>query len=113
MTEEIRYIANLQRQEEFDNEVTELKDELKRLEQDRKQLTQWLDEARRNADFWCDKCTSLEQENKELLEARNHFMGVNLKYFNALEEIRILATKNVSIENFVKIQNKINECLGG
>lgn len=40
--------------------------QLKRLEQDSKQLTQWLDEARRNADFWCDKCTSLEQENREL-----------------------------------------------
>lgn len=38
MTEEIRYIANLQRQEEFDNEVTELKDELKRLEQENKEL---------------------------------------------------------------------------
>ena len=36
MTEEIRYIANLQRQEEFDNEVTELKDKLKRLEQENK-----------------------------------------------------------------------------
>ena len=38
----------------------------KRLEQENKQLTQWLDEARRNADFWCDKCTSLEQENEKL-----------------------------------------------
>lgn len=45
--------------------------QLKRLEQDSKQLTQWLDEARRNADFWCDKCTSLEQENKSLYEEKN------------------------------------------
>lgn len=57
------------------------------------------------------KIIRLEQENKELLEARNHFMAINLKYYNALEEIRILATKNVSIENFVKIQNRINEVL--
>lgn len=99
--------------------------ELKRLEQDSKQLTQWLDEARRNADFWCDKCTSLEQENKELkeenitaqkeywkLEQGNDFLAEKVRlYRSALEEIRILATKNVSIENFVKIQNKINEVL--
>ena len=39
--------------------------QLKRLEQDSKQLTQWLDEARNNADFWCNKCTSLVQENKD------------------------------------------------
>ena len=33
----------------------------------------------------------LEQENKKLLNARNHFMAENLKYFNALEEIREMA----------------------
>ena len=48
-----------------------LLDNIKRLEQENKQLTQWLDEARRNADFWCDKCTGLEQENKELKEKFN------------------------------------------
>ena len=125
----------------------------KRLEQDSKQLTQWLDEARRNADFWCDKCTSLEQENKELKDENERlkkdfssyeddiedWVSDNSilyqyddrtpdtleelqacmesvheqwqKYKQALKEIRILATKNVSIENFVKIQNKINEVL--
>lgn len=64
-------------------------------------------------DCYYKQLKRLEQENKELLEARNHFMAINLKYYNALEEIRILATKNVSIESFVKIQNRINECLGG
>jgi len=43
----------------------ELEDKIDSLEQDSKQLTQWLDEARNNADFWCNKCTSKEQENKE------------------------------------------------
>ena len=40
------------------------------------------------ANILLDNIKRLEQENKKLLEARNHFMGVNLKYFNALEEIR-------------------------
>ena len=67
----------------------------------------------------------LEQENKELktciemiknTEGQAHIEGVRLskeneRYRSALEEIRILATKNVNIENFVKIQNKINEVL--
>ena len=30
----------------------------------------------------------LQQENKKLLEARSHFMAENLKYFNALTEIK-------------------------
>lgn len=98
MTEEIRYIANLQRQEEFDNEVTELKDELKRLEQDIKQLTQWLDEARRNADFWCDKCTNLEQENNEIkkqIESQKGLITVGGKQqYQYLQKIDELEQEN-------------------
>lgn len=66
----------------------------------------------------------LEQENKKLLEARNHFMVVNLKYFNALEEIREMAEYDCLRECSndseyctviscleKRIQNKINEVL--
>ena len=60
----------------------------------------------------------LEQENKSnkelLIIAQNEAMEAQFdreKYKNALEEIRILATKDVSIESFVKIQNRINEVL--
>ena len=67
----------------------------------------------------------LEQENKELkeenieydeelaIEKLSHKSDLETleRYRSALEEIRILATKNVSIENFVKIQNRINEVL--
>lgn len=61
MTEEIRYIAKLQRQEEFDNEVTELKDELKRLEQENKQMKSALEEIREMVlycedEYNCDRC---------------------------------------------------------
>lgn len=49
------------------------------------------------ANILLDNVKRLEQENKQMK--------------SALEKIRILATKNVSIENFVKIQNKINEVL--
>jgi hypothetical protein len=60
----------------------------------------------------------LEQENKSnkelLIIAQNEAMEAQFdreKYKDALEEIRIMATKDVSIESFVKIQNKINEVL--
>jgi chromosome segregation ATPase len=131
MTEEIRYIANLQRQEEFDNEVTELKDELKRLEQERDEWKKKYEDAAnenlkeiyeliKKNDCWRGVvnvvCSKLEQENKdlkkEIAELRKDCNHCNFhNYRSALEEIRILATKNVSIENFVKIQNKINEVL--
>lgn len=66
-----------------------------------------------------DEYNDLKQENKELkekVEVLDKMTGIFSarlcdKYRSALEEIRILATKNVSIENFVKIQNKINEVL--
>lgn len=61
------------------------------------------------------KTRELKQENKELKELNKKICEDCSKeikvYWNAFEEIRILATKNVSIENFVKIQNKINEVL--
>jgi hypothetical protein len=60
----------------------------------------------------------LEQENKSnkelLIIAQNEAMEAQFdreKYKSALEEIRIMATKDVSIESFVKIQNRINEVL--
>ena len=58
----------------------------------------------------------LEQENKELLEARNHFMRVNLKYFNALEEINrtLLGVRGLSInceKQIEKVKAIINEVL--
>lgn len=65
----------------------------------------------------------LEQENKGLLEARNHFMGVNLKYFNALEEIKGTVQKGMYSlrkgygreyqDTLSNIFNKINEVLNG
>lgn len=41
-----------------------------------------------NAVCYFKELRRLEQENRKLLEARNHFMAENLKYFNTLEEIR-------------------------
>lgn len=49
----------------------------------------------------CDNLTKIIDEKKEK----------ESKLWQVLEEIRIIATKNVSIESFVKIQNKINEVL--
>ena len=37
-----------------------------------------------------ERYRELLDENEKLLEARNHFMAVNLKYFTALEEIKEL-----------------------
>lgn len=106
--------------------------QLKRLEQDSKQLTQWLDEARRNADFWCDKCTSLEQENKELKKLRCKFKEYctcnTENYRSALEEIKTVINQSCDKCKYNKdgitccigdcgegklkiIENKINEVL--
>ena len=100
------------------SDVESIEEAIKRLEQENKELKKQIESQKglitvggKQQYEYLQRVDKLEQENKKLLEARNHFMGVNLKYFNALEEIRILATKNVSIENFVKIQNKINEAL--
>lgn len=94
--------------------------QLKRLEQENRAL-------RKANEISIEKVTvtaeakrlkELEQENKELKEKIKKYSAINEQdtkdyaiLRNALEEIRILATKNVSIENFVKIQNKINEVL--
>jgi flagellar biosynthesis/type III secretory pathway chaperone len=74
-----------------------------------------------NPNCYYKQLKRLEQENKELEaykdineDFKKAWGELNEKYKqlrSALEEIRILATKNVSIENFVKIQNKINEVL--
>jgi chromosome segregation ATPase len=66
-----------------------------------------------------DEYNELKQENEKLLDARNHFMGVNLKYFNALEEIKSIADKfdywNNNLpeasEVISEIKDKINEVL--
>lgn len=44
------------------------------------------------------------QQNKELQTERN-------VYRKTLEEVRIMATKDLSVNTFVNIQNKINEVL--
>lgn len=44
------------------------------------------------------------QQNKELQTERN-------VYRKTLEEVRIMATKDLTINTFVNIQNKINEVL--
>lgn len=106
MTEEIRYIANLQRQEEFDNEVTELKDALKRLEQENKELKEKyshvLELAKTNADSNEYCLQELEKENEQLR--------------SALEEIREIANENNFCASYAcppmfKILDKINEVL--
>ena len=67
----------------------------------------------------------LEQENKKLLNARNHFMAENLKYFNALEEIKTQIeclqyevthdcfneTRCKALKEQIEFLNKINEVL--
>ena len=72
-----------------------------------------------NKDCYYKQLKRLKQENEELkerFEKRGELMCNCAKqrenYHSALEEIRIMATKDVSIESFVKIQNKINEVLG-
>jgi predicted nuclease with TOPRIM domain len=95
MTEEIRYIANLQRQEEFDNEVTELKDELKRLEQENKELKEEI-----------KKYSAInEQDTKDYAILRN-----------ALEEIKQMILNHydarISPANcLLDISSKINKTL--
>ena len=89
MTEEIKYIANLQRQEEFDNEVTELKDELKRLEQEN------------------DK---LKKENAELLTLS--CLLEDNKYRKALETIKAILDTKCSIVSNAECVGIINEVLG-
>lgn len=66
-----------------------------------------------NSNCYYKKLKRLEQENKKLLEARNHFMGVNLKYFNALEEIKVISDNyNLTVnERRKQIADKINEVL--
>ena len=100
MTEEIRYIANLQRQEEFDNEVTELKDELKRLEQENKELK--------------EKVKSLESEIRQkkmtIMMNNDHYLTVdenNRKYRSALEEIRELAEKSIKISYNLEVNSML------
>lgn len=66
MTEEIRYIANLQRQEEFDNEVTELKDELKRLEQENKELKEKVIELFEEKGHLIIENNTLKESNQSL-----------------------------------------------
>lgn len=78
--------------------------QLKRLEQENEQL------KKQYNCYACDTCNGKEDYRNMKRHCENAIKTVQ-KYSSALKEIRILATKNVSIENFVKIQNKINEVL--
>lgn len=114
MTEEIRYIANLQRQEEFDNKVTELEDELKRLEQENKDLKKQIESDK-------GLITVGGKQQYEMTIAYD-------KYKTALEEIREIANQSCNNCKYNKddiicsigdcsegklkiIKNKINEVL--
>lgn len=50
-------------------------------------------------------------ENNELQAKLLRLEQKNERYKSALEEIRIIATKDVSIESIARIQNKIEEVL--
>lgn len=105
--------------------------QLQRLEQENKALKDnnnylqaIIDDGREENKRWKQENEKLKKAN-ERLKTLYHNEGITdicdscsitsameaYDYRKALEEIRILATKNVSIENFVKIQNKINEVL--
>ena len=87
-------------QYEYLQRIDELEQENKALKDNNNYLQAIIDDGRaENKRF--------REENKELLEARNHFMGVNLKYFNALEEIRKYAEERCR----QKVLDKINEVL--
>ena len=80
------------------SDVESIEESIKRLEQENNAN---LKQIGLDVEHICNlnkRIDELEQENKQMK--------------SALEEIRILATKNVSIENFVKIQNRINEVIG-
>lgn len=104
MTEEIRYIANLQRQEEFDNKVTELKDELKRLEQENRALQAYKDI---NEDFkkaW-DELNEKYKQLRSALEEIKDIIRADCKGCTAECDCDDDCTR-------YKIKTKINECLG-
>ena len=96
--------------------------DIKQLEQENERLKKELDFAYIKDPITKKECTTLYGkpiqywiEKKEALDGANELIkGYHLrikKLKSALEEIRTMATKNVSIESFVKIQNKINEVL--
>lgn len=88
-------------------------------------LKVWSNTGIDKAIFYCevDECNDvikLRQENEQLLEARNHFMAINLKYYNALEEIsskldRALDADETDAEEsfnlLYEIQDKIEDVL--
>jgi predicted nuclease with TOPRIM domain len=105
MTEEIRYIVNIQRQEEFDNEVTELKDELKRLEQENKELRAYKDI---NEDFkkaWDE----LNEKYKQLRSALEKIRDLCIHYENTNDKCVINCYAHFIVTDL--IQDKINEVL--
>lgn len=85
--------------------------QLKRLEQERDDLQDRLLTLADTYQETRNTCKRLEKENKELKTKLDVFAFTISQYESALEEIRIMATKDVSIESFLKIQNKINEVL--
>ena len=70
--------------------------DLRRLEQENKELKEMLSKEPKAMQAFQIAYSGLKKENEVL-------WGMVKDYKTALEEIRILATKNVSIENFVKI----------
>lgn len=116
MTEEIRYIANLQRQEEFDNEVTELKDELKRLEQENKelkevkeQLKKWNDEnLKRQNDMqkWIDLAEEQRKNYRSALEEINATVKTMINGVTPADNVTAYLVALNAIET------RINEVLG-
>jgi len=54
--------------------------------------------------------TAVQQYNQVVLQNKNLQTECNV-YRKTLEEVRIMATKYLTVESFVNIQNKINEVL--
>lgn len=89
---------------EYTGNPLELQNAIKELEQENARIKQQYN------CYACDTCNGKEDYRNMKRHSENAIKTVQ-KYSSALKEIRLLATKNVSIENFVKIQNKINEVL--
>jgi hypothetical protein len=113
MTEEIRYIANLQRQEEFDNEVTELKDELKRLEQENKELKEENKQHIKEKQILHERlyCYAYEKDCHLVCKQQNCLLKNSYAYRSALEEIKAMINHPNHQGLLNRIEDKINEVL--
>ena len=84
------------------------------------------EELKSQADYFKDEpiylrkvIEELKQENERLLKARNHFLAEDIKYYNALEEIRDKAGKILIEENkgdywnlYEILSEILEKCLG-